>query len=158
VRGRKPLSAVLHQLHGDPGRRPRQMAVRLAVERAHGHNGPDELPVAPAHLSAEQSSIFDYLVANAPRGILQPIDASLICCLSIALWLHTKAVARLNQEGLMVRAGPRSSRLVPNPYEKLATQQSKIILRLASALGFSPSDRARMGIRATEHWREYHPN
>jgi hypothetical protein len=90
------------------------MAVRLAVERAHGHNGPDELPAPPVHLSPEQTAIFDYLIAEAPRGILRPIDRSLLCCLTVAIWLHARAVAGLDREGLLVPAGPRSSRMVAN--------------------------------------------
>jgi hypothetical protein len=101
MRGRKPLPAALHVLHGGPGRRPGQLAVRVAVERAHGHNGPDELPVAPVHLSSEQLLIFDHLVAEAPRGILKPIDRALLTCLTFAIWLHGKVVADLNREPLL---------------------------------------------------------
>jgi phage terminase small subunit len=67
----------------------------------------------------------------------------------LAIWLHQRAIAALNDSNLLVPASAADGApLVQNPWLQILNKQAMLILRLSGEFGFSPISRARLGIAA----------
>src|SRR5262245_44666985 len=134
--GRKPKPTWLKLVAGKPGHHPLNLDEPIAE---------GDLKEPPAWLPAEQLPIWEAAIKAAPPGLLKELDRSVFTVWVTACWLHQVAINRIAKSGSVVR-DPVTGRPMTSPYTKVAVDNSKIMIRAASEMGFSPTSRARVKV------------
>ncbi|MXO58488.1 phage terminase small subunit P27 family [Altererythrobacter salegens] len=136
ARGRKPIPTHLKLVTGNPGKRklPYQ-ELRQRQRRLHPNR----------KLSSAQKKVWARVVKHAPFGLLQPIDAEVLTRYVVAACLYDEAAASIDASPVLVRA-PSGYPMI-SPWLAVLNKQQAILQSLASELGFTPSSRARLGVR-----------
>lgn len=148
--GRKRRPDMLHDLHGNPGKRARPSAKAEKDVAAIGSPAADVLPEAqaamladaPTWLSDGQKAGWVFALTNAPPGLLKRLDRGLLAVWVVAEDIHRRAVLGLETTDLMVRF-PGSMQVQQSPYLAVVNKQAQILARVAAELGFSPASRPR---------------
>jgi P27 family predicted phage terminase small subunit len=143
--GKHATGKKLRSSTGRGGRKPKPTAIRIAEGNRGGGRivvepptfGPLEEP--PAWFNEQQRAEWDYVVRNAPLGVLKNSDRGVLTVYVIALDWYRRAIEAANNMGLV-----QEGDLAANPYISIAQKQAAIILRAASELGFSPTSRPRL--------------
>lgn len=104
---------------------------------------PGPLLEAPADLTAAQRADWDYVIANAPRGVLRRIDRMVLTGFILAVDVQRRAARAMADSQLLVKS-PKQEVPMQNPYLPIFNKQNINILRIASELGFTPCSRARI--------------
>jgi P27 family predicted phage terminase small subunit len=133
VVGRKPKPTQLKVVQGTL----RQSRVNKREPKVSG-----DLLTAPAHLSDAQREIWDYAIANAPKGLLKRLDLSVLETWVVACVFHRDAVKQVTENGQVVTS-PNGYPIV-NPYLSNANKQALIMMKAASEMGFTPASRSRI--------------
>jgi len=128
---------MLANLHGNPGKRARKSAEPRPVGDLTADEPPDWLTDA-------QKEIWNYALRHAPRGLLGGIDRPLVTAWVIACDVHRQASVELSRTTLLVKAGPNTTAQVQSPFLAIVNTQARLMLRLASELGFTPVSRSRV--------------
>jgi P27 family predicted phage terminase small subunit len=102
-----------------------------------------DLREPPAHFDAEVREIWDYAIANSPRGLLKKIDSGVLEIWCKAHALHRTAVAEVRKTGLLVKA-PNTGLPIQSPFLPIINKQALIMMRAIDHLGFSPASRTRI--------------
>ncbi len=131
--GRKRKPSLLHQLHGNPGKRP---LPKLEPKPT------GKLAEPPPWLTESMQEGWRYAIASAPPGLLRLIDRGALLVWVVAENLHRQAVQKQSLLELVVRA-PVSGQPIQSPYLPIINRQALIMLRAAAELGFSPASRPR---------------
>jgi phage terminase small subunit len=138
LRGAKPKPQTLKNLHGT-ARADRAKREPVA---------PDGAMVAPDIVAAcpIASRNFADIIANAPRGILAPIDMPIVARLAIELSIGEIAIAALRSEGFMIKSG--TGTMLPSPWLGAFHRSTEVARKLAAELGLVVTARARLDMRA----------
>jgi len=104
-----------------------------------------DLVDAPAHFGDEEREVWDYAIANAPRGLLKKIDSSVLEVWCKSHVLHRAAIAELRKTGMLVKA-PNTGLPIQSPYLPIINKQALLMMRAVDHLGFSPASRTRIMI------------
>jgi len=134
--GRKPKPTWLKLVAGKPGHRPLNLDEPLAE---------GDLIEAPDWFTPEQTATWDAAIKAAPPGLLKELDRSVLTVWATACWLHKDAIKRISISGSVVR-NPVTGKPMESPYVAIAKDNSQIMLRAASEMGFSPTSRARVKV------------
>lgn len=143
MRGRKPKPAALAVLHGDPrniGRKRVRQRLGPPIAPQHRHLDP------PASLTERQVELWNEAVQQAPPGILQAIDGSVLRTWVVACDICEQAEAQQAQIGVLVRKMNRLGQMEPAPSPLLVIMRhwSLVKMKAASELGFTPVSRPRI--------------
>ncbi len=131
--GRKPVPAVLKQLHGFPGHHK-----KVGIEpEGRGSISP------PAWFDAAQRAQWKYAIKHAPFGLLTGTDREVLAIWCVAAVEHARAVLEVRKLGQVVKT--REGNAVQNPFLSIVNRQAVIMLRAGAELGFSPAARASLG-------------
>jgi P27 family predicted phage terminase small subunit len=134
MRGRKPTPTALKILRGNPGQRPLNRREPTPV---------GDLTAPPDWLTDSQKEAWAYALAHAPLGLLKRIDAGVLTVWVVAEDLHRDASAKMTQPGVPMLVMTARKKLRPSPFIRIIEQQSVIMLKAASELGFTPASRSR---------------
>ena len=137
MRGRKQKPSALKILQGTA------RACRLNENEPRPHG---DLVEAPEHFTLEQRAIWDYAIANAPRGLLKRLDLSVLEVWAVACAAHREAVQKLARTGQVIKSP--SGYPIVNPFMSNMNRQAQIMLKAAEQLGFSPASRPRVHVDA----------
>ena len=152
--GRRPKPTLLHALHGTTN------ATRHK-NRAREPEAPgDPLAEPPDWLTDGQKDAWHYAIEHAPRGLLKPIDRTVLLIWVEAEDRHRRAAmaqAALDARapGLQLvmprsRGAGRGTELVESPYVRIIARAAETLLRATAELGFSPAARPRLAGGASE--------
>ncbi len=143
--GPRPEPAALRRLHGNPSVRP--------VPKEPMPRGED-VGDAPQSLSERERESWYFHIAHAPLGVLKQIDRAALVNFVVAEERHLKALEFIHEYGdvinLVTRQFPEGH-WRPNPMIAVLSDQSRVMLRAAEQLGFTPASRPRLAVpRASE--------
>ena len=132
--GRKPKPTTLKLIQGNPGKRELNKREPQPV---------GNLTDAPDWMTESQKEGWDYAIANAPRGLLKHLDASLLASWVVAQDLHRDAAQKVAKYGMLVKT-PNTGQMIQSPYMAVLNRQATLMMKAASELGFSPTSRSRI--------------
>jgi P27 family predicted phage terminase small subunit len=127
------------------GRPPKPIALRLIEGRRVPKRDALECrgrPEPPAHLTADQRSRWDELVASLPDGLLTAADVSTLERMAIAWSTYREAQGKINLSGLLTRG--EDGQPVRNPLLIIRKQAAEEMNLCGAALGLSPAARVRL--------------
>lgn len=133
TRGRKPLPTVVKELNGNPGKRP----LNKSEPKPDG-----SLKTAPGSLTPAQVVIWKNVLKIAPKGLLTPVDSSVVERFCIALDSLKKANAALAARGALTIDEDGKTKIAPEVH--IISKMDAVLRGCTSALGFDPSSRSRL--------------
>lgn len=101
-----------------------------------------DLTSAPVHFSDTQRELWDYAIANAPKGLLKMLDLSVLEIWVTACVFHREAAQKVATTGQIIKSP--SGYPVMNPYMANMNKQAQIMLKAAAEMGFTPASRSRI--------------
>lgn len=101
-----------------------------------------DLTSAPAHFTDTQREVWDYAIANAPKGLLKMLDLSVLEIWVTACVFHREASQKVTSTGQIIKSP--SGYPVMNPYMANMNKQAQIMLKAAAEMGFTPASRSRI--------------
>ena len=102
------------------------------------------LTQCPRKFNAAQREVWDYALANAPKGLLKSMDFSVLQIWVTAMVTYEEAMDKVFELGQVTQAP--SGFLMSSPYLTNANKQAQLLLRAASDLGFTPASRSRISV------------
>ena len=99
---------------------------------------------APAHFNAIESQLWQHAIDNAPQGLLFESDRHCLQAWCQATALADQCHAQLALEGATVKAG--NGAVAKHPAASVLAQASQTQRAEGARLGFSPTDRVRLGV------------
>ncbi|MEW6132079.1 MAG: P27 family phage terminase small subunit [Pseudomonadota bacterium] len=136
MRGRKKTPTLLKIISGRPASELPQHEPKVE----------GDIGAAPEWFSPSQREAWDYAVQHAPAGLLKSLDESILTAWTLAF-------------DAMRQASEKIKTAVDNDefraLSRVLAQQSGILVRTSSELGFSPASRARVAVAPVE--REKNP-
>ena len=134
TRGRKPVPSALKELHGNPGKRPLNENEPKPLKKA---------PACPKWLEPEAKKEWKRLAKQMEAiGILTEVDMGAFAsyCQAYARWKEAEEF--LTQHGTIVRTPSGYWQQVPQV--SIAQTYNKIMTKLATEFGLTPSSRSRI--------------
>ncbi len=131
--GRKPKPTQLKDVQG---------TFRKDRANAREPTPSGDLTSAPAHFSDTQREVWDYAIANAPKGLLKMLDLSVLEIWVTACVFHREASQKVASTGQIIKSP--SGYPVMNPYMANMNKQAQIMLKAAAEMGFTPASRSRI--------------
>jgi P27 family predicted phage terminase small subunit len=95
-----------------------------------------DLTAAPVHFTDAQREVWDYAIANAPKGL------SVLEVWVVASVFHREAAQKVATTGQIIKSP--SGYPVMNPYMANMNKQAQIMLKAAAEMGFTPASRSRI--------------
>jgi P27 family predicted phage terminase small subunit len=135
MKGAKPVPIPLRMLRAD--------AKKVERLRKRQIEAPGDLSEAPEWFTEDQRTMWQYAVANAPRGVLRGADKAVLAAFIVAQDIHEKASIAMQQSALLVKS-PKQELPMQNPYLPIINRQYQLMVRGAAELGFTPCSRARI--------------
>lgn len=132
MKGRKKLPVAVHILNGNPGKRK----LNLDEPKAVGAVGD-----APEWFTPLQRTYWEYALVSAPEGVLGAIDRDLLATWATLAALHEQAAVQLQDQPLVVEGRQ-------NPLCRTISQTAQQLRMIGAELGFTPSGRARLSVKA----------
>lgn len=136
--GRKPKPTVLKVLQGNPGHKA------LNLEEPVFEN---DLRDPPHYLSDESKALWIKNVAECPRNMLKSLDWSVFEVWIVSAIAYREAVQKVQKEGAVILS-PKENYPIQNPWLAIQNKQALIMLRAAAEMGFTPSSRSRVKVKA----------
>ncbi len=136
MRGRKPEATAVKKLKGFPGKRKRNTKEPVPTTGS--------LFQTPPGFNDYQAAEWQFIIANAPPGVLYRIDRSVLAAYVVAVCLHRKAMVAFNAKDSLLEASPKQGVLMQSALIPIINKQAALIVKLASELGFSPASRTRI--------------
>lgn len=133
MRGRKPKPTILKIVGGNAGKRP----LNLEEPQADG-----DLLDPPADLTEEQAELWQYAIANAPKGVLRKIDRDVLRAWVVAAWLHRKATLAIINDDITTTGA--EGQPIKHPAVMVLRDATSMMMRAAEQMGFSPTARTRI--------------
>jgi len=99
---------------------------------------------APAHFNAIEAELWEHAIDNAPQGLLFESDRHCLQAWCQATALADQCHAQLALEGATVKAG--NGAVAKHPAASVLAQASLTQRAEGSRLGFSPTDRVKLGV------------
>ena len=137
-----------------PGRKPIPLHLQVVTDtksRSKFSNGPStNAPKVkrrlriPSDLTPPQKSIWQGIAKHAVPGQLEQMDGELMRMLVVHVSLAREYELKLRSSPALVRTP--NGMAVQTPYLAMLNRQTGIIMRLLTALGFTPTERARLNI------------
>jgi P27 family predicted phage terminase small subunit len=121
---------------GNPGHRP------LNVDEPEPSG---DLIDPPAWFTPRQRILWDQTIRAAPPGLLRTLDSTLMETFIVAKSLHEQAAESIAKYGAIVR-NPDNGAPMSSPFMRVLNQQTLVMTKCISELGFSPSSRSRVRI------------
>jgi len=146
MRGRKPIPNALHDLHGNPGKRRRNLEPKL----------PPGLPSCPDHLDKQAKTEWRRLVKDLhAAGLLKRIDRAMLAaaCQSYSRWARLERIVQSTGEVIQTGSVLTDSdgnvledtrQFKPNPYLGALNRALKQMHCFYSEFGMSAASRARL--------------
>ena len=139
--------------NGNSGRRRRPTHLKLVEGRHYRLNKHEPVPEgalseAPEFFTATQRAVWDYVIQNAPRGLLKRLDAATLQAWVAAKCLHDEAMKALQSSPRIIKSP--NGMPVQSPWIQILNKQASIMQRLSLDLGFSPAARARISLEIEE--------
>ena len=134
MRGRKPKSAAVKVLEGNPGKRPLNMYEPVLEKKA---------PECPSWLNDEAKAEWDRLADKMVNlGTLTEMDMAAFAgyCQSYARWKEAEEF--IEKHGTIVKTPSGYWQQVPQV--SIAQTNLKVMLKFCSEFGLTPSSRSRM--------------
>lgn len=100
------------------------------------------LAEAPDWLSDEQRAGWDYVIANAPLGLLKRLDRTMLTAWVVAEALHKEATIKLRNSPMLLKT--TQGAVVQSPLIGIINRQAVLMKAMAVELGFSPAARTRI--------------
>lgn len=137
-RGRPPKPTALKELEGNPGKR------KLNKSEPKPQTMLDIEP--PKFLSKAAKPVWKFYAGKMAYGVLTAVDTAMF-----ASWCEGEALRQamqtaLENEPLMV-AGYKPGQMVANPLISKIADQTRLLVTLASKLGFDPISRQAMHVQ-----------
>jgi P27 family predicted phage terminase small subunit len=133
AKGPKPRPTHLKLLENNPGK-------RKINKREPQPSG--DLFAAPAGLPEGAVAFWTQAIADAPKGLLKRLDASVLRIWAVAAWLHDAAGREIEAGGSLLKG--KKGALYQNPHMAVLNRQAMIMLRACAEMGFTPSSRSRV--------------
>lgn len=130
-RGPSPRPTHLRVLDGNPSKRP------LNGDEPR----PEGSPTCPTTLDKEAQAEWRRIEKSMPPSLYAAVDRGLLTAWCSAWSLHRKAAKALAEEGEVIDTARGPAR---NPWLGIQNDQTKIMISIASRLGFSPADRTNL--------------
>lgn len=140
--GRKPVPAVLRELHGNPRQKP------MPDEP----EGVGDLWAPPTYMDDDQRAHWHYALDHAPPGLLTGTDRDIFAAWVNACVEYQRAVLEVRKIGQVVKT--KDGNAIQNPFLGIMNRQALLMAKFGSELGFSPAARASLGSRAPEFSNE----
>jgi P27 family predicted phage terminase small subunit len=143
MKGRKPKPAVLHELHGNPGKRKRKDG--LAVT--------GNAPTPPPYLTAHAKRLWKEILSNfGDINLVTPADKYSFAQLCQALARVVEGERILSAEGLIVREPivnrhgtvTDKEKIKAHPAIAIVKMYGSQVAQIGARFGLSPADRARI--------------
>jgi len=99
---------------------------------------------APAHFTPEQAALWEHAIDSAPAGVLFESDRHCLEAWVLATALANQCHEQLAREGATVKSGNGST--AKHPAASVLAQASLTQRAEGARLGFSPTDRVRLGV------------
>ena len=99
---------------------------------------------APAYFTPEQSALWEHAIDSAPEGVLFESDRHCLEAWCLATALANQCHEQLAMEGATVKAANGS--VAKHPAASVLAQASLTQRAEGSRLGFSPTDRVKLGV------------
>lgn len=106
-----------------------------------------DLMESPSHLNDEQREVWEYAIANAPKGLLKRLDRSVLEVWVRAYVFYREAADKVLVAGQVIKTP--NGYPVMNPYMANMNKQAQIMLKAASEMGFTPASRTRISVTET---------
>lgn len=135
MRGRKPISKKLHELHGHPGKGNATGSKKFEPIATTPLDDP------PTTMSDDQQKIWRYAMEHCPLDVVRAIDKAALKLYCAAADAHDKASYKVATLGLFLKRGSVET---INPYLAVMDRQAILLLKAITELGFSPVARARL--------------
>lgn len=104
---------------------------------------------APKWMNAAQAQIWRRVLGTSPDGLLKQLDEDVFTTLVLAVDLRNRAIAELaKQDSLLEKTS--NGNYVQSQYLSIINRQGEIIGKAASDLGFTPTSRTRIALRASK--------
>lgn len=110
-------------------------------------DGDLDLLKAPDWMSKTQKAVWDRLIQKSPQGLLKELDEDVFTTMVVAVDLRMLANAELQKADSLLEETTNGN-LVQSQYLSIINRQSEIIGKAASDLGFTPTSRTRIALRA----------
>ena len=92
----------------------------------------------------EWNRIFDELRLS---GVLTKIDETILWAYCTQLSIAMQCSQKIQEEGLLVKATPKSKRLTVNPHLQILNQSLMLMNSFAKELGITPASRSRVTVK-----------
>jgi len=109
---------------------------------------------APAYFTPDQAKLWRHAIDNAPEGVLFESDRHCLESWCLATALATQCHEQLAREGATVKAANGS--VAKHPAASVLAQASLTQRAEGARLGFSPTDRVKLGVvhKTTDEMKE----
>lgn len=140
MKGRKPTPTHLHIVSGSKNGKGRTREPKPV----------GDLAEHPDFFSESQREVWNYAIANAPKGLLKKLDRDVLAVWVVSRDIWQKAI--IAQAELDRLVALPLTQVTPNgmnqqsAYVGIINKQAVIMMKAASEMGFTPSSRARVSI------------
>lgn len=131
--GRKPKPTALKLIQGTL----RKDRANMREPKPSG-----DLLEPPTYFSIEQSEVWNYAIANAPKGLLKRLDISILEIWVTAYVTYRESALKVKQLGQVIKSP--SGYPIVNPYLSNMNKQASIMMKASSEMGFTPTSRSRI--------------
>lgn len=131
--GRKPKPTALKLIQGTL----RKDRANMREPKPSG-----DLLEPPTYFSTEQSEVWNYAIANAPKGLLKRLDISILEIWVTAYVTYRESALKVKQLGQVIKSP--SGYPIVNPYLSNMNKQASIMMKASSEMGFTPTSRSRI--------------
>lgn len=137
--------------NANSGRRRKPTHLKLVEGRNYRLNKAEAVPKgelqdAPLVFDVDQRQVWNYVIDNAPRGLLKRLDAGLLQTWVVAHCLHDEAVKALQSSPRIIKSP--NGMPMQSPWLQILNKQAAIMLRVASDSDFRrPLERVFLSVR-----------
>jgi P27 family predicted phage terminase small subunit len=131
--GRKPKPTALKLIQGTL----RKDRANMREPKPSG-----DLLEPPTYFSTEQSEVWNYAIANAPKGLLKRLDISILEIWVTAYVTYRESALKVKQLGQVIKSP--SGYPIVNPYLSNMNKQAGIMMKASAEMGFTPTSRSKI--------------
>lgn len=131
--GRKHTPAVLHELRGNPGKRP--IPEQIDVD--------GDIDECPDWFTDEELAVWDHVVNNMPPQLLTILDKGTLVTHCIAVALHKEATLEMRKTGAVV-ISESSGTTKRSEWFMIQSKAAEIILKTSAEMGMTPASRTKV--------------
>ena len=105
----------------------------------------------PPWFTDEQRAEWAKVLADAPPGLLKPLDSGVLIIFCVAKAMHAEASQKIQQYGAVVKKTVNGQTVHgPSPYVRILEKAAMQMQRAAVEMGLTPSARSRVSVPPAE--------